>query len=83
MTYGDVLVQITAEAVGVTVDEAREHIDMWFAASGSRGRLDDELPDAEAAELLDQLRKEKPGILNWYLAGRREHIAAAKKRETN
>lgn len=32
--------------------------------------MDDELPDGEGERLLERLRQEKAGILNWLLEGR-------------
>jgi hypothetical protein len=34
-----------------------------------RARLEAEVPEAEAAETLERLRSELPGIFNWMLAG--------------
>jgi phage/plasmid-associated DNA primase len=39
-----------------------------------RATLDEQVPEAEAQELLTKLRAEKAGILNWLLEGREKAL---------
>jgi hypothetical protein len=46
-------------------------IEVW---AEMRARLDEQVPEAEAQELLTKLRAEKAGILNWLLEGREKAL---------
>ena len=71
MTYGEVMIQILHEVTGRPKSVFREITAMIQQAYPGQHRLDAELSPDEAAKLLDELRQEKPGILNWLIEGNR------------
>lgn len=76
MTNRDILTTILSEVSGKTPSEIGailRHVEATFP--NSLNKLDVEVPDAEAEELLTALRREKSCILNWILQGRKEALA--------
>lgn len=71
MTKADVFVQILHEVTGKSKEEVRILLDEATAQTGRAG-FDEELTDAEAEQWLEDLRKEKDGIMNWLLRGAQE-----------
>lgn len=75
MTNKDVIVQVLHEVTGkpekLTIDVLH---DFASAHPGSQSGFDRSMSDAEAEQLLSELRKEKSGILNWLLQGNTEYI---------
>lgn len=82
MTYGDVLIQILSEVFGDSLEDVTEFVNTSYAAVG-RGRLDDELSDAEAEELLRKFRLEKAGVANHYIKGYKAFLDARDAAESN
>lgn len=68
MTKADVFVQILHEVTGKPKEVVCSLLDEATKATGRAG-FDDELDDAEAEQLLADLRKEKDGIMDWLLRG--------------
>ncbi len=68
MTKADVFVQILHEVTGKSKEEVRTMLDEATEATGRAG-FDDEIDEAEAEQLLADLREEKEGIMNWLLQG--------------
>lgn len=68
MTRADVFVRILHEVTGKPKSEVRALLDAVIAAQGA-GNFFEELPDAEAEELMQSLRQEKEGILAWLEEG--------------
>jgi hypothetical protein len=69
MTYGDVLVQILSEVSGLPKSQIKNQLEQFKENVQGNHKLDDELSDDEASELLNSLRKEKSGILAWLARG--------------
>lgn len=70
MTRRDVLVQILSEVSG----KPKEFVCNVVGVVPPSPAMDDQLPDGEGEELLERLRREKPGILNWLIEGRRKAL---------
>jgi hypothetical protein len=83
MTYGEILIQILSEVTGESADAVRGDVDRIFNALDSSHRLGVELPDDEAEKLLNELRQEKAGILNWLIDGRNRFIRNAQSSPLN
>jgi hypothetical protein len=71
MKHKDVLFTVLSEVTGKPIEQIRDS----FPAALSTPKMKEELTDDEANQLLDGLRKEKSGILNWALTGLRRRIA--------
>ncbi len=71
MTRGDVIIQILHEVTGKPQKIVRELFDLALKNIPEH-KFDEALSDKEAEELLNGLRKEKEGILNWLLRGNLE-----------
>ncbi len=75
MTNRDVMVQILHEVTGKPKELIGDVLHDFAAAHpGSQSGFDRSISDAEAEQLLNELRKEKSGILNWLLQGNAEYI---------
>lgn len=68
MKTSDVICKILSEVSGKPESYVRE---IWNVIPPEQIN-DKELTDQEAEELLNSLRKEKAGILNWLIQGERE-----------
>ena len=70
MTNQQIMIQILHETTGLPKNELRRMMKAIRAAlPDNKHKLDQERPTAEAKELLDDLRKEKAGILRWLHEG--------------
>ena len=69
MTNAEVMAQILSEASGKPVEEVQQFVAELAKGFGSRTKLNVELSEADAAELLRALRKELPGIRQWLIEG--------------
>jgi len=69
VTYEDIFCQILAEAMGKKVDDVRHMSNVIHQMVGSRGKLDQVIPDEKAHELLATLRTELPGVRRWLVEG--------------
>jgi len=70
-----VLVRTVSEVTGRSEDYVRLVALTTFEVAGTdTSKLMQEIPDEEAERLLSGFRKEKAGILNWLLEGRRRAI---------
>lgn len=70
MNTRDIMITILAEVSGKAAGDIGRMIDVMCAAHpAARGRLEREVPDAEAEATLTQLRAEAPGILAWLERG--------------
>ena len=69
MKTSDVICKILGEVTGKPESSFRSFLDLIPPREG-----DKELTDQEAEELLNKLRKEKSGILNWLLKGQQQVI---------
>ena len=65
MKRKDVMFVVLSEVTGKSIDDIRES----FPAALSTPAMEDELTEVEAAKIVEDLRKEKSGILNWALRG--------------
>ncbi len=72
MTYGDVMVQILSEVTGKPKDQVGELLNIFKDSFPGQHRLDEDLPPEKADQLLNDLRKEKAGILAWLEKGAQE-----------
>ena len=72
MTYADIIAQTLSEVTGKPKEIFMEVLN----SCPPPHRLNDEVPDGEAEAMLDQLRQEKSGILNWVIEGRRKALAS-------
>lgn len=68
MTKEDVFITIISEVSGKPESFVSEMLDN-FRAANPGGKWDDEIPEPEAEKLLNDLRAEGPGILNWLMEG--------------
>jgi hypothetical protein len=71
MTNRDVMIQILTEVSG----KSKEYVTEVVSIVPYRKSFDSELPNDEANELLEKLRREKAGIMNWLIEGRRKMLA--------
>lgn len=69
MTYSDILTQILSEVTGKPKDQLNDLLEEFKKRFQGQHRLDEELPPDKAEQLLDNLRKEKSGILAWLVRG--------------
>lgn len=69
MTYADVFTQILHEVTGKPKKQVFELIDVVKTLHPDKHNFDKELSDQQAEELLNNLRKEKEGILAWLVKG--------------
>ncbi len=69
MTYGDIMAQILSEVSGKPKDQVGELMETFKLSYPGKNKLDDEVPDDKAQQLLNDLRKEKDGIRLWLLQG--------------
>lgn len=69
MTKADVFVQILSEVSGKPKELVGDLLTAFRKTFPGQDRFDDELPDAEASQLLAGLRKEKEGIRAWLNSG--------------
>ena len=65
MTYGDILAQILSEVTGRSKDQVQDLLKIVDVKFSGQHKLDEELPEEKAEQLLNDLRKEKSGILAW------------------
>lgn len=72
MTYADIIAQTLSEVTGKPKEIFMDVLD----SCPPPHRLNNELPDEEAQAILNQLRQEKSGILNWVIEGRRRALAS-------
>jgi hypothetical protein len=70
MTYGEIMTTILSEVTGRPRSTFEPALKAARAMSPDH-RLNMELSPDEAQKLLADLRKEKAGILNWLIEGRR------------
>lgn len=71
MTNREIFTQILSEATGKPKKEV-EHLTLALTKHIGIGRLDEERPQGQGEKLLEQLRRELPGIRAWLEQGRRE-----------
>jgi hypothetical protein len=69
VTNADIFIQILSEASGKPREEVETLADTFYQTIGSRFRLDEELSDDKAQELLKSMRQELPGIRAWLVQG--------------
>jgi hypothetical protein len=72
MTYQEILTQVLSETTGMEKESIKtifEKAKVEARKKGARTKLDDELPKEEAEKLLNDLRKDKKGILAWLVQG--------------
>jgi hypothetical protein len=82
MTRSDVFMQVLAEIAEEHKAEVREILEVFQATIPGLNKFDKELPDDEAAQLLDDFRQDKDSIRVWLLQGRNKFVGRAKKRHT-
>ena len=70
----DIFCQILSEVTGYSKDQVALMLEVFRRQHPGSDRFDDEIPEQEAQELLSDLRKEKPGIMNWLIKGYRDYI---------
>ena len=69
MKRGDVFTQILSEVTGKPKESLADLLEAFKATIPGQHKFDEEIPDTEAKELLENLRKEKSGILSWLVRG--------------
>jgi hypothetical protein len=75
MTHREIMILVLSEVTGKPKDIVREMFESMIAVRPEmRATLDEQMPEAEAQELLTNLRAEKAGILNWLLEGREKAL---------
>jgi hypothetical protein len=70
MTYEDVLIQILSEVTGNSKSEVTDLMKIFKDRFPIGHKLNEELPDDKAEKLINELRKEKAGILQWLIQGK-------------
>lgn len=71
MTHREIMTIVLSEVTGKPKEVVREMFESMIKVRPERrATLDEQVPEAEAQELLTNLRAEKAGILNWLLDGR-------------
>lgn len=75
MTNGEIFTQILHEVTGRPKTEVAALVDHVKARFSGQHRWDEELSPDESQQLLEALRQEKSGILNWLLEGKRAAIS--------
>ena len=71
MTHREIMTIVLSEVTGKPKEVVREMFESMIEVRPEmRATLDEQMPEAEAQELLTKLRGEKAGILNWLLEGR-------------
>lgn len=70
MTQREIIIQILSEVSGKPKLFVREVVGIVPISDA----MDSELPKDEADAMLNQLRQEKAGILNWLIEGRQKAI---------
>lgn len=69
------MIIVLSEVTGKPKEVVREMFEpMIEVRPEMRATLDEQVPEAEAQELLTKLRAEKAGILNWLLHGREKAL---------
>lgn len=71
MSKRDVMIQILAEVSG----QSKELVAAVINVVPWNESFDCELPNGEAEKLMNELRQEKAGILNWLIEGRQKALA--------
>lgn len=80
MTHIDIMTQILHEVSGKPRDEIAAIVESGVTHFiPNPARLREEMPDEEAQRILSNLRKEKAGIWNWLLEGRRRAEAKLRR----
>ncbi len=79
MTRSDVFIQVLTEIAAAHREEVREILEVFEATIPGLNKFDKELPDEEAAQLLEDFRKDQDAIRIWLLQGRNQFVARAKK----
>lgn len=79
MTNRDIIARILAEVSGRPEAEVAELLETMTPKGGAGHRLDEEVPDDKAHEIMTGLRAESGGILAWLLRGAAQVEAAAPK----
>ncbi len=74
MTNKDIMVQILHEVSGKPKEFVASMFEEIAGNLPNSTKLQEEVPVDKAEELLEALRKEKAGILNWLLKGRQDMI---------
>ncbi len=74
MTFRDIFCQILSEVTGRPKIYMAELLDVFFLLHPVPNRFDEEIPEEQAQEMLSDLRKEKPGIMNWLIEGNKDYI---------
>ncbi len=80
MTRSDVFMQVLAEIAAEHKREVQELLAAFQSSIPGLDKFDRELPDDEAARLLDDFRMDKDSIRVWLLQGRNQFVSRAKKR---
>jgi hypothetical protein len=68
-TRADVFKTILTEVTGKPKSDISDLLAEFRKTFPGKDKLDDEIPQQEYDRLLTKLRSEKPGILNWLIAG--------------
>ncbi|MHB8771807.1 MAG: hypothetical protein ACYC7J_12460 [Syntrophales bacterium] len=80
MTRSDVFMQVLAEIAEEHKQEVKELLAVFQSSIPGLDKFDRELPDDEAAQLLNDFRIDKDSIRVWLLRGRNQFALRAKKR---
>lgn len=71
MKYKDVMFIVLSEVTGKSIKQIRQS----FPASLHTPAMEKELTEVEATKMLEDLRREKSGILNWALRGLKQGMS--------
>ena len=84
MTRGDVFIQIFSELCGEPPKNIAEVLCVIKdSMPAEMHTFDEEISDAEAGRLLDELMQEKEAILNWFLEGYRRFLLRTQTRQSD
>lgn len=75
MTRGDVFIQVMSDLSGEPKKLIAEMLDIIKVSMPPElHRFDEELSYTKAGRLIDELKKEKEAILNWFIVGYRRFL---------
>ena len=75
MTHREIMIIVLSKVTGKPKEVVGEMFESMIEVRPEmRATLDEQVPEAEAQELLTKLRAAKAGILNWLLDGREKAL---------
>lgn len=80
MKNSEIMARALADASGVSLGDIQQLVSAASATLPPGHRLDDEVPEAEAARMLESFRRNQQGIRLWLLNGYVQAVASAPPR---